>query len=141
MNLFVFLTVAVSAAAFTSAHAAAPNMREGLWEVTAQVEGPQASGVKPTTVQHCMTQNDLKNPQKIVPAGNGECEIRDHKVQGNVVSWSMICKGKAPLTGTGSITFGETTYTGNSTLTVTRGDRTEKMVVRYAGKYVGPCRK
>lgn len=124
-----------------TAHSAAPAMKEGLWEVTAQVEEPKGSGAKPTTVRHCMTQKDLQNPQKIVPGGDGECEIRDHKVQGNTVSWAMLCKGKTALSGTGSITFAETTYTGSSTLAVNRGERTEKMIVRYAGKHVGPCKK
>ena len=126
---------------FGAAHAATPNMKEGLWEVTAQVEEPKGSGAKPTTVRHCMTQKDLQNPQKIVPGGDGECEIRDHKVQGNTVSWAMLCKGKTSLSGTGSITFAETTYTGSSTLAVNRGERTEKMIVRYTGKHVGPCKK
>jgi len=140
MNLLKILFGALLAAGVTTPYAAAPNMKEGLWEVTARADEPKGGG-KPTTVQHCITYQDLQNPQKIVPGGDGSCEISDHKVQGNVVSWTMVCRGKTPLTGSGSITFGETTYTGSSTLAVDRGDRTETMTVRYAGKYIGPCNK
>lgn len=118
---------------------AASTMREGLWEVSAAVEGRKTP---PTTVQHCMTKKDMDDPQKFVPGGEGAgCEIKDHKTQGNVVTWSMACTGKTPMTGSGSITFAETMYTGRSTLSVTRGDKPVQMTIRYNGKYLGPCRK
>lgn len=118
---------------------AAPSMREGLWEVSATVAGGK---VPPTTVQHCMTQKDMQNPQKFVSGGEGTgCEIKDHKTQGNVVTWNMVCTGKTPMTGSGAITFAETSYTGHSTLSVMRGDKTVPMTIRYTGKYLGPCKK
>ena len=132
--LFVGLLLTLPAAGV-----AASAMREGLWEVSAAVEGRKAP---PTTVQHCMTKQDIENPQKFVPGGEGGgCEIKDHKTQGNVVTWNMACTGKTPMTGSGSITFGETSYTGRSTLSVTRGGKPVQMTIRYTGKYLGPCRK
>lgn len=96
----------------------------------------------PTSVQHCISHKDMQDPQKMIPGGEGTgCEIKDHKVQGNVVSWNMACTGKTPMTGSGSITFAETSYTGRSTLSVNRGDKPVQMAVRYNGKYLGPCKK
>lgn len=135
----------VFAALFISgvARAAAPNVKEGLWEVTARVEEPKdRASTRPTTVQHCITEKDLQNPQKIVPGGDaGSCEIKDQKTQGNVVSWTIACNGKTPMTGSGSITFSGMTYTGQSTLKVNRSDGAVNVTVRYDGKYVGPCKK
>jgi hypothetical protein len=124
-----------------AAHAAMPNMKEGLWEVTAQVEEPKGRASTPTTVQHCISHKDLQDPQKMIPGGDGGCEIKDHKVQGNVVTWKMTCKGKTPMSGSGSITFAETAYTGSSRLSVKKGDQTLQMAVRYTGKHIGPCTK
>ena len=45
------------------------------------------------------------------------------------------------MTGSGSITFGETTYTGQSRLSVKQGNRTADMTVHYSGTYIGPCKK
>jgi hypothetical protein len=138
MNAFRILIVCALLLA-GQAGAAAPTMREGLWEVSAAVEGHKAP---PTTVQHCMTKKDMENPAKFVSGGEGTgCEIKDHKTQSNVVTWNMACTGKTPMTGSGSITFAETSYTGRSTLTVTRGDKPVQMTIRYNGKYLGPCRK
>ncbi|MGQ0749218.1 MAG: DUF3617 domain-containing protein [Betaproteobacteria bacterium] len=132
--LFIGLLIASSATC-----AAAPSVREGLWEVSAAVEGRKTP---PTTVQHCMTQKDMQDPQKFVSGGEGTgCEIKDHKTQDNVVTWSMVCTGKTPMTGTGSITFAETSYTGRSTLSVSRGDKPVQLTIRYNGRYLGPCKK
>ena len=130
-------------ALFDAAHAASPNMKEGLWEVTAQVIEPKGrAAVPPTTVKHCISHKDLQTPEKMVPGGDGDtCEITDHRIEGNVVSWNMACKGKTPMTGSGSITFSETTYNGQSRLSVQRGARAMQMTLRYNGKYVGPCNK
>jgi hypothetical protein len=134
-----FIAFVASPLIVAAAQAAAPNMREGLWEVSAMVEG---RNTPPTSVQHCMTQKDMQNPQKIVPGGEGTgCEIKDHQIQGNVVSWNMVCTGKTPMTGSGSITFSETSYTGRSTLTVQRAEKPAQVAVRYTGKYLGLCNK
>lgn len=126
-----------------AAHAAMPNMKEGLWEVTARVEEPKGlTSTPPTTVQHCISHKDLQDPQKIIPVGEGGgCEVKDHKVEGSTVTWKMACTGKNAMTGTGSITFGETSYGGISRLSVQKGDQTMRMTVNYNGRYIGPCRK
>ena len=143
MNKLPFCIVIAALLISGLAHAAAPNVKEGLWEVTARVDEPNdRASTRPTKVQHFITQKDLQNPQKIVPGGDGgSCEVKDQKTQGNVLSWTMACNGKTPMTGSGSITFSGTTYTGQSTLTVNRGEGAVNVTVRYDGKYVGPCKK
>jgi hypothetical protein len=134
--------LALSGAAY-AAYAATPHMKEGLWEVTAQVEETKGRAATPATkVQHCVSPQDLQDPQKMIPGGDGGgCEIKDHKVQGNAVTWNMACHGKTPMTGSGSITFGETAYAGSSRLSVKKGDQTLHVTVRYTGRYIGPCNK
>ena len=140
MNAVKPLFFAMLSAFAGGLHAATPNMKEGLWEVTAHVAGDAAT--KPTTLQHCISHKDLQSPGKIAPGGaGGACEIKDHRIQGDVVSWAMSCNGRTPMTGSGSITFGETTYTGQSRLSVKQGSRTADMTVHYSGKYIGPCKK
>jgi hypothetical protein len=122
-----------------AAHGAAPNMREGLWEVSAVVEGRKSP---PTTLKHCISHKDAHDLPKMISGGEGTgCEIKDHKTQGNVVSWNMVCTGKTPMTGSGSITISESSYTGRSTLSVNRDGKIVPMTLLYTGKYVGPCKK
>ena len=86
-----------------AANAAAPNMREGLWEVTALVEGRASP---PTSLKHCISHKDAQDLPKMISGGEGTgCEIKDHKTQGSVVSWNMVCTGKTAMSGSGSITF------------------------------------
>ncbi|OGA39883.1 MAG: hypothetical protein A3G24_21015 [Betaproteobacteria bacterium RIFCSPLOWO2_12_FULL_62_13] len=129
----------------TAAQAASPNMKEGLWEVTAKVQAPdRLASTPPTTVRHCISHKDLQDPQKMTsstdPRGN-RCKVTDHKLEANKVTWKMGCDGKNAMTGSGSITFSETTYTGTSTMSVKQENRTVDMTIRYTGKYIGACTK
>lgn len=142
MYTLKLVVVVAATLALGAAHAAMPNMKEGLWEVTAKIQEPKGLGSSPpTTVQHCVSHKELQDPQSIIPGGGSGCEIKDHKVQGSTVTWTMTCSGKNPMTGSGSITFGETSYAGSSRLSVKKKDQTVQMTVRYNGRYIGPCKK
>jgi uncharacterized protein DUF3617 len=140
MNKMQWTVFSIVSILFVSAgHTAAPNMREGLWEVTAVVEGRSSP---PTSLMHCISHKDTHDIPKMISGGEGAgCEVRDHKTQGNVVSWNMACTGKTKMTGSGSITFSETSHTGRSTLSVNRDGKIVPMTVLYTGKYLGPCKK
>lgn len=127
------------------AHAATPNMREGLWEITMKMEmAGMPQGMPPQTLQHCVTKQDLDNPQKMAigpEAKDSKCEVTDHRMQGNTATWKMACRGAQPMTGSGTVTYSGTSYTGSNRMTVQQGGKTMDMTMNYSGRYLGPCRK
>jgi hypothetical protein len=127
-----------------TAHAAAPNMKEGLWEITVKMDmaGMPAS-MPPRTMQQCITRKDLEDPRKVTPSADSRdsrCEVTDHKVQGNTATWRITCKGAQEMTGNGSITYSGTSYNGSTHITMKQGNQTTAMTMNYAGKYVGDCK-
>jgi hypothetical protein len=129
-----------------TAHAAGPNMKEGQWEITTKMEMPgMPAGMKPQVMQHCVTRKDLDDPRKTTPGGadpkDKRCEMTDYKLQGNTATWKMACKGENPMTGSGSITYSGTSYTGTNTMTMGRGGKPQTMTMQYSGKHLGDCKK
>lgn len=90
--------------------AAAPsvNMQDGQWEITTRIDMPgmPAEAMKPHTVKTCLTKD------KCVPEADQQqtdCTMKDQKVDGNTVSWTVVCKD---TTGTGTITYAGDTFNG-----------------------------
>jgi len=127
------------------AHAAAPNMKEGLWEITTKMEMPgMPVGMPPQVMQQCFTRNDLEDPRKTVPSGgpgDSSCQMTDYKMQGNTATWNMACRGEGAMTGSGSITYGGTSYTGANRMTMTQGGYAQTMTMQYSGRHLGECKK
>lgn len=129
-----------------SAHAASPNMKEGLWEITMKMEMPgMPAGMKPQVMQQCITRKEIDDPRKATPGGadpkDNRCQVTDHKMQGNTATWNMACKGENAMTGSGSITYNGTSYSGTNKMTMTRGGKAQTMTMHYTGKYLGDCKK
>ncbi|KQC09174.1 MAG: hypothetical protein APR62_02975 [Smithella sp. SDB] len=115
--------------------------KEGLWEITTQVEMKgMPYSMPPTTFRQCITKNDaaLKNKDK-----NYECKNTSQKISGDTVSYTVECKGKEGITKTsGKTTFTENSMNGTSTTTVKMKRQPEmKMASKITGKYIGPCPK
>lgn len=125
------------------APAAAPNMKEGLWEVTTTTEmAGMPAGMKPTVVRQCVTRKDLEDPRRTAPGGNPvdqRCQVTGHKLQGNTASWNVACKGEGAMTGSGSITYSDTSYTGTSRMTMSHGGQPRVMTIHYRGRRIGDC--
>jgi hypothetical protein len=136
------LAVAVLA---PTAHAAAPNMKEGLWEITVKMEmAGMPAGMPPQAMQQCITKKDLEDPRKTVPSGDPKdqrCQITDYKLQGNTASWNMACKGEDAMTGSGTITYSGTSYTGINRMSMKHGGQVQNMTLHYTGKYLGDCKR
>jgi hypothetical protein len=138
-------TLALFASALISAqvHAAAPNMLEGMWEITTKMEMPGKSGtaMPQQTVKHCMTQKDIEDPRRTTPSAgerDSRCKMTDYKLQGNTASWKMTCDG---MDGAGTVTYSGDSYSGNQTMAMKRGKEVMHMKMAYAGKRVGDCPK
>jgi hypothetical protein len=121
--------------------AALAQLKEGLWEITTQVEikgMPQS--MPPATVRQCITQNDAVHQKK---DKNYDCKITDQKLSGNPVSYTVECKGKEGVMKT----TGKTTYSGNSmngastTHFKMKGQPEMQMANKIKGKYIGSCSK
>jgi hypothetical protein len=127
------------------AHAAAPNMKEGLWEVTVSMEVAGMPGAMPAqTMQQCITQKDMQDPRRMAPAGadgrDNPCKVTDYRMQGNTASWNMACTGTEQMTGSGTMTYEGTRYSGTSTMTMKQGGQLMQMTMRYSGRYLGACK-
>ena len=127
------------------AHAATPNMKEGLWEITVRMEvAGMPAGMPPQVLQQCITRKDMEDPRKTAPGGDprdSRCQTTDYKVQGNTATWNMACKGEDAMTGSGSITYSGTSYAGTNRMTMTQGGTTQTVTMHYSGRHLGECKK
>ena len=136
--------VTLLAATAYAAAPAAPEMKDGLWEMVVKVDMPGMPGNMPAqTVQRCMSSKDFRDPMKTAPDSSGkasQCEIKNHRMQGNTASWDMACKGPEQMKGSGSITYQNDRYTGVNHLTMSHAGQPMQMTMNYAGRYLGPCK-
>jgi len=114
---------------------AADTMRDGYWEMISTMDMPgMPMQMPPTTIKHCYTKEDVKDPKKTVTTDKN-CTVTDLKQSGNKVTWKMKCTGK----NAGDFS-GETIYKGDaydSTMKMESQGRTMNMKVK--AKRLGNC--
>lgn len=110
----------------------AADIRPGLWETTATVQLP-GQQMAPTKNTSCMRAEDLKDPNKMMPAG-AVCQLMSSNTSGNRVTWAVQCGSE--MKGTGELTFQSDSYQG--TFRTDGGPVT--MTMNYSGRRVGDCR-
>lgn len=124
--------------------AAQPNARDGLWEITTQVEmAGMPGGMSPQTMQRCYGAKDFQDPAAMnrgMEKGS-RCETSDYRLQGNTATWKIVCTGETPMTGSGTATYGGTAFTMTSKMAMTHGGQTMNMTTTSNGKHLGPCKK
>jgi len=116
-----------------------PNpQKPGKWKIKMQMEMPNMPvKMPPFTWEVCLTEEDLKDPQKAVPTDpKSKCDVADYKVDGNTVTWTISCP-KQDMKGTGEITFTDDSYSGKMDMTI--GE--QEMTTKYSGKWLGECSK
>jgi hypothetical protein len=136
MHRFV-VAPALLAAAF-ACHAATP-MRPGMWEITARMQGEGTpAGIAPITSRTCITAKDVEAMNRGRGANKGaeNCEPVNYKQEGNKATWTLSCKGRTPMTGTGSIEFGSDTFTQKMVMSSGSGS----MTMESSGRRVGECK-
>jgi len=137
MNVLKMLAVAAVAGLLGSSYCiAAEGIRDGLWEVTTSMEMPgMPAKMKPTSMKHCYSKEDVKDQKKVVAGKNKDCSVSDYAVSGNKVTWKMKCTGQSAGTYSGETVFGKDSY--NSIMKMkTQG---HVMTMKMAGKRVGNC--
>jgi hypothetical protein len=113
--------------------------KEGLWEITTQVEMKGMPSMPPTTIRQCISKKDP------VPQNNDknyDCKITDQKISGDTVSFTVECKGKEGIMKTsGTSTYTGTSMKGTSTTVFKMEGHEMQMESKTTGKYVGDCTK
>jgi hypothetical protein len=137
--MFRYAPLALLAAA--SVCQAATPMRPGLWEITAKMQGEgMPGGMPPMTSRTCITAKDLDAMDKgRTPGANKgaeQCEPVNYKQEGNKATWALSCEGRNPMTGSGSIVYGDDTFTQKMVMKSDRGT----MTMESTGKRVGDCK-
>ena len=124
--------------------AAGDLMQAGKWEVTSstEIEG-MAHRVPPMTFTHCVKPEDVKDPHKMIQQSQQQrdnCEMKDVKVEGNKVTWSVECHGKNAVKGTGTMVYGSGTYEGTIEMEMSGSERGPmKMTTHLKGRRLGDC--
>lgn len=136
--LSVALLAAVAGSAFAADAPVSPQ-KPGKWNVKMQMDVPgMPFKMPPINIDVCLTEEDLKNPEKAVPNDpKQKCTVSDYTIDGNTVKWTVDCP-KQQTKGNGEITFvDENNYTGSMKMTV--GE--QEMTTKYTGTWKGECKK
>jgi hypothetical protein len=115
--------------------AASLNMNEGQWEITTTMDMPgmPAEAMKPHTVTTCLSKSDY------VPKADQEksdCKMVDQKIDGNTVSWNMVCKESS---GKGTVTYAGDSFSGLMESTMKEGGKEMTMKMKMDGRRIGAC--
>lgn len=114
---------------------AANGMRDGLWEISSQVEMPgMPMKIPPRVMKHCYSKEDVKD-QKTVISKDKNCSVTDLKTSGNKVTWTMKCTGPNAATMTGETVFGSDSYASVMHMK-TEG---QNMTTKVKGTRLGAC--
>lgn len=118
--------------------AAAPELVEGMWEITTEVHMPGvAMKIPPMMYRQCLTMKDFVPRQG--PAGQEICTYSSAKTKGNTVAWSAECKSPGGITKSEyEITFMGTHFDGTMVMNMT-GAVTMSGVNSMSGQRVGEC--
>ncbi len=136
---FWIQTVITATLLFGTPLAFAQQMLPGLWEITSNME---MNGMKMPggSTQICYNKADVADTKKVVPVDN-KCQVSDIKQEGSRVSWKMQCKPPQSMTGSGTMTFAPTSYTGDMQMRMQHDGKPMQMRQQYSGKRLGDCTK
>jgi hypothetical protein len=140
MRLFRVVTLAASVFVVAPVVAQSP-IRAGQWEITTQMDmANMPIKMREMKMTQCVTSEQLKDPTSALPTGsnanNQSCRTTDYKVDGNKVTWKMVCTGFAQeTTGTGELVSSGDSYVGTMNMTTAQG----AMTMKYTGKRLGDC--
>jgi hypothetical protein len=99
-----------------------PKIQPGLWEISATgtISGIQ---IPSATQQICFSDGDSANIKQLLPGG-GSCALNNSHMSANSGSWAIQCKGELPITGSISLNFGNSSFSGTLNLTISGNSAT-----------------
>jgi hypothetical protein len=112
------------------------DMQDGQWEITTTIDMPgMPMRMPPMTMTQCITQQDLIPPNE---QPDSECEVTSNQINGNTVTWSIVCSGEGGNTrGDGQITYHGDRFEGSMKMSMPEG---MTMTNRMSGRRIGPCK-
>jgi hypothetical protein len=113
---------------------ASPEIHEGQWEITVDIEMPGMPMQMPSnTFTQCVKKDD-PIPHRKDPTQS--CQAKDVQKKGNTYTWTMECSNPGgKMTGKGMITYEKDKMNGSMTME----GQGMKMISRYKGKRIGQC--
>ncbi|MFO7931617.1 MAG: DUF3617 domain-containing protein [Thermodesulfobacteriota bacterium] len=142
-GIFFFL-IAVAALCYAAVsvpvHAAGPNIKEGQWEITTELEMPGMPDNMPQkrfSHKECLSKDDYVPQGSQSSAPGGDCEIKDIRTNGDTVSWTMQCDtGHGQMNGEGTITYSGDTLKGTIKMLMQGVQTTQHL----QGRRIGDCK-
>ncbi len=133
INLLIIATLILLPVACSSA----PNMKEGMWEITTSMNMGGMSMPAVTTKQ-CLTKKDMVPQQK---TEGQTCSMSKKKVTGDTVSWTLVCTQDdgSKSESQGQITYQGTTMSGSVTAKISGGPMAMTFTSNFKGHWLGAC--
>lgn len=115
-----------------------PNLEEGLWEITTEVDMPgMPMKIPPMVYRQCLTKEEMVPKQG--PGDQEICNYSSPKTKGDTVSWSVECQSPGGKTRSdGEITYRGTSFDGTLTMSMT-GVIEMSGSNRLSGRRIGDC--
>ena len=124
-----------AALALIPALSLAAGIKEGQWEITSVMDMPNMPmKMPPQTVKHCYTKEDVSDQRKVINRDKN-CTVKDYKVSGSKVTWTVVCTGPNSGTMNGETVFSDTSYTS----TMKMKSQGQNMTMKVKGKRIGNC--
>ncbi|PLX47960.1 MAG: hypothetical protein C0613_12455 [Desulfobulbaceae bacterium] len=126
------------ALAVSACSGSGPELQEGMWEITTEVNMPGMPMQIPAMVhRQCLGPDDVVPRQG--PAQQEICDYSKARIRGNTVSWTVECTSPGGTTTTvGEITYRGTTFDGS--LQVAMSGAVEMSGTNHiSGRRVGDC--
>lgn len=117
---------------------AEPNMHDGKWEITTQMEIPGLPfAPPPVKYTQCLSKQDAV-PQQSEQKNN--CKMISNDIQGDTVFWVVECKEKVDtVRSTGQVTYHKDRFEGTINI-VSSGKNGGTMSSKMSGKRLGDCK-
>ncbi len=132
------ISVLIMALLWTTDTLAGVDMKEGLWEITTQMEMTGLPmQMPPMTHTQCITKENMV-PQK---SKSDECQLVQSDTKGNTFYWTMKCKtDEGTVVSKGRVTYRGTTFDGIIETTIDNPSQGKmKMTNHIKGRYLGEC--
>jgi len=138
--LLVLAAVMVAALGGKAVAGGQVDMKPGKWEITSSMQMPgMPSGMQAMSFTHiqCL-RSDEPVPEDPNPTQQGNCRTQDMRIEGDTVTWKMVCDSEAgKITSSGRITYQGTSFEGEVQTRIP-GQNME-VTNQLQGRWVGPC--
>jgi hypothetical protein len=123
----------------TGAVFAAPDIHEGLWEVSIDAEvGGQPISATPMVVRQCIGTQSVQDLMAQM-GGAGGCSISDFQQDGPRARWNLACSGAIDVSGTGQTEIAGDQFSGRMDLVIKMGGESMPMAQKFQAHRVGEC--